>query len=464
MLADAGRRLVRLSWAERMGYGLGDAGFNFYWAIIGSYLAFFYTDVFGISAAAVATMVTVTKVVDAFTDPAMGALADRTRTRWGQFRPYLAGGAVPLMASGILALTTPNFDDQGKLVWAYATYGVLMLMYTVVNIPYSSLSGVLTALPTERTLLNSSRFFFAYLTSVIVGSATPEVVKWLGSGELFDPVGWRRTMTVYAGAATVLLMVTAFTTQERIKSETSDTGTAWLDLRSLFDCRPWLILFAVAMVFMVTMTLRGASAPYYFRYFVERTDLLGTYVGVQFGGLMTGAILSGYVARFVDKRRLLIGALLIAGLLSVALTFVPKPSVEVGPPLAIFEIFGLNLLISIALGFKAPITWAMYADVADYNEWRTGRRATAMTFSATTFSQKLGSAGGSAILLTVLSALGYSAGEMQSGASVAGIVYMQSLVPGLLAMVTAAILYGYALDAAVLQRIQQALSTRGEAR
>ena len=542
-------RWAKLTWTERIGYGLGDAGFNFYWAIIGSYLVFFYTDIFGIAPAAAATMLTISKVVDAVTDPLMGAIADRTETRWGKFRPYLLFGPWPLMAAGIMMMTTPSFSPTGKLIWAYATYGLVMLMYTVVNTPYNSLSAVLTANPHERSALNSARFFFAYLTSIIVGSATPSVATYFGGGDRYSPTGWSMTMAIYAIAASALILVAFVTTSERVTEASADQeSSALADLKNLFQCRPWLVLFVLAMAFMTTMTLRGASAAYYFRYYVQRTDLLGPYVGLQFFGLMVGASLAGVASRWFDKRRVLIVALLVVAGLSVAFAAVPRPpppgvvSIDndtgpvvqaedllgtagltsdtyvwtqhetvfwifrrrvaidpnggIGSPapsrhsslktdgrrgavvsvqrrgsngavtdsatlsFAVVCIFLLNFLISVALGFKAPITWAMYADVADFNEWKTGHRATGMTFSATTFSQKLGGAAGSALLLSLLATMGYRAGEVQSGASLDSIVYMQTVVPGLFALLTAAALLFYELDEERLRNIQAQLRAR----
>jgi GPH family glycoside/pentoside/hexuronide:cation symporter len=532
-------RLAKLSWGERIGYGLGDAGFNFYWAIIGSYLVFFYTDIFGITAAAAATMVTFTKIIDAFTDPAMGAIADRTNSRWGKFRPYLIFAAIPMMGAGILTMTTPDLDDTGKLIWAYATYAFLMLMYTILNTPYNSLSGVLTANTQERNAINSTRFFFAYFSSIVVGAATPDIAEYFGNGDRYSAYGWQMTMTIYAVIASCLFAVTFFTTKERVAPPANQGKTNPLnDLKDLLVCKPWLVLFVLAMAFMITMTLRGSSSAYYFKYFVERIDLLGTYVGLQFLGLMLGAMSTAYVARFVDKRKLLMIMLIAVGLLSIAFTFIPKPATlgvvavnetdrstldaedllgtpnaegdtfkwlkddqifwiikkrvpleETGARLSIADLRGetislvrtsedgtivdsakipkeiyimfiLNFLISVALGFKPPITWAMYADVADYNEWRTGRRATGMTFSATTFSQKLGSAAGSALLLSVLASMGYQANQIQSGASLEGIVYMQTLIPGLLAIVTALTLLFYNLPDKKLEQIQRELQER----
>ena len=532
-------RTAKLSWREKIGFGLGDAGFNFYWAIIGSYLVFFYTDVFGISAAAAATMVTVTKVIDAITDPIMGGIADRTQTRWGKFRPYLVWGALPMMGAGILTMSTPDLGDTGKLIWAYATYSLLMLCYTVLNMPYNSLSAVLTADTRERSSLNSTRFFFAYFSSIIVGAATPELAEYFGDGDRYSAKGWQMTMVIYAVIASCLFLVTFLSTKERVQPPANQEKTNPLrDLKDLFICRPWLMLFVLALVFMVTMTLRGSSAAYYFRYFVERPDLLGNYIGLQMAGLMVGALVASTFTRFIDKRKLMMLLMCVVAALSVVFTFIPKPShlgvvdtlytntetldaenllgiehrdgdvyqwlrhdkifwiikkrvplEETGPTLALDKakgtvisvivtradgsqkdsadlpqeivwMFVLNILISIALGFKPPITWAMYADVADYNEWKNGRRATGMTFAATTFSQKLGSAGGSALMLSVLAAMGYQAGQMQAGASLNSIVYMQTLVPGIFALFTAASLIFYNLSDAKVEMIQRELKDR----
>ena len=532
-------RLARLSWRERIGYGLGDAGFNFYWAIIGSYLVFFYTDVFGIGAAAAATMVTVTKIIDAITDPIMGGIADRTKTRWGKFRPYLIWGALPMMGAGILTMSTPDLDETGKLIWAYATYSFLMLCYTVLNMPYNSLSAVLTGNIQERNILNSTRFFFAYFSSILVGAATPELAEYFGDGDRYSAKGWQLTMVVYAVIASCLFVVTFFSTRERIQpSITQEKTNPLADLKDLFTCRPWMVLFVLALVFMITMTLRGSSAAYYFRYFVERPDLLGNYIGLQMAGLMVGAMLASTVTKYIDKRKLMMGLMVVVATLSIIFAFIPKPDkhgvvdiaandtvlldanrllagdhaegdtyqwlrhdkifwiikervplAEAGPrltledakgqvisvvrtradgtkqdsaelPAEILWMFALNILISVALGFKPPITWSMYADVADYNEWKNGRRATAMTFAATTFSQKIGSAAGSALMLSVLAVMGYQAGQMQEGASLDSIVYMQTVVPGLFALLTALSLIFYNLTDKQLENIQVELNAR----
>jgi GPH family glycoside/pentoside/hexuronide:cation symporter len=431
-----------------------------------------------------------------------------------------------MMGAGILTMSTPDLDETGKLVWAYATYSLLMLCYTVLNMPYNSLSAVLTANTQERNKLNSTRFFFAYFSSIFVGAATPELAEYFGDGDRYSARGWQLTMVVYSIIASCLFVVTFLTTRERIQPSITQEKTNPLnDLKDLFTCRPWLVLFVLALVFMITMTLRGSSAAYYFRYFVERPDLLGNYIGLQMAGLMVGAMFASTVTKYIDKRKLMMSLLCVVAILSIAFTFVPKPQSngagtllgqshvegdtyqwlrhdkifwiikervplgETGPnlnladakgqvisvirtgadgsvrdsaelPKEIIWMFALNILISIALGFKPPITWAMYADVADYNEWKNGRRATGMTFAATTFSQKIGSAIGSALMLSVLAVMGYQAGQMQAGASLDSIIYMQTLVPGLFALLTALSLVFYNLSDAKVESIQQDLEAR----
>ena len=485
-------------------------------------------------------MVTVTKIIDAFTDPAMGALADRTKTRWGKFRPYLLFGCVPLTAAGILTLSTPDLSDGGKLIWAYVTYSFLMLCYTAVNIPYSSLSAVMSADGKERNRINSTRFFFAYLSSIVVGAATPDIASYFGGGDLNSARGWQITMMIYAGIASVLFLITFLSTKERVEPlKSQKPASPAVDLKTLFSCTPWLILFVFAMVFVVVGTLRSASAAYYFKYYIGRLDLLGPYVGLQFFGLMIGALLASPLTRFFDKKKIIMFMLVLGGSLSILMTFVPEPdnsgvqsldneytaqtisaaqlsglnnvdhiewfshekgiwkftkrvkleetkailrasdyqgktlSVRVTQPggkvidsgklpSEIYIIFLLNFLISIALGTKPPITWGMYADVSDFNEWKTGRRATGMTFAATTFSQKLGSTIGSAVLLSLLAYLGYEANTIQGDASKDGIVYLQTIIPGILAILTASTLIFYKLSQSKLDDIQVELAARSD--
>jgi GPH family glycoside/pentoside/hexuronide:cation symporter len=446
-------RQAHLGWSERLGYGAGDLGFNLYWTTIASFLAAFYTDVFGLGAAAAGTLLFVTRLFDAVTDPLMGAIADRTRTRWGQFRPWLLVGALPLALMGVVTFSTPDLGDTGKLIWAYLSFSGLMLAYTVLSTPYSALSGVMSACSEERTTLNSLRFLFAFGGGALVNKFTLPLVDLLGEG---DPHrGWPLTMALYGVIACGLFALTFASTRQRIAPPPAQATSPATDLRDLLRNRPWLILFGLAMLIMLTITLRAGSAYYYFTYWLKRPDLLPDYLLVQMLAYAAGAALAPLLIRLFDKARLLAVLMLIVAALSTAFWFVGPEDIAL--------IFALNILISLALGPKSPLTWSMYADSADFGEWRNGRRATAMTFAAATFSQKLGGSLGSAALLWVLAAIGYAANQAQSGASEAGIQLLQTLVPGVFALLAAVLAFAYPLSGVRLKQIQQDLQDRDTA-
>lgn len=440
-------------WLERLGYGVGDFGFNLYWTTIGSFLAAFYTDVFGLAAAAAGTMLFATKMVGAVTDPLMGALADRTTTRWGKFRPYLAVFALPMAGVAWLTFTTPHLDQAGKLLWAYVSYALMMLVYSALSTPYSALCGVITSDGHERVALVSTRFAFAFAGAFVVNQWTLSLVAALGGSH--PSRGWPRTMLLYGLVAALTFFITFITSRERVVPVQSTPTSPRADLADLTKNRPWLVVVALSMAVMVTFTMRAGSAFYYFKYHVQRPDLLPSYLAAQSIALAAGAIAAPLLLRLVDKKTLLVTLLCVVSFLSVALYFVPDDRIEL--------MFVLNVLISFALGPKSPLTWAMYAEAADFNEWTTGRRATGMTFAAATFAQKVGGALGSAGMLWCLGFLGYAPNEVQSGASVSAIVALQTLVPGGFALLGALAMRLYPLHDEALSTLSAELAERRRA-
>jgi GPH family glycoside/pentoside/hexuronide:cation symporter len=327
---------------------------------------------------------------------------------------------------------------------------MLMLMYTVLSIPYSALSGVMTARSQERTTLISIRFLFAFTGGALINKYTLPLVTYFGAGD--DTKGWQMTMVLYGVLATIAFMITFFSTRERIAPPPLQKTHPLEDIRDLLHNRPWVILFALAMIIMMTFTMRAGSAYYYFKYYVGRPELLPNYLFWQMIAYAGGALLAPVMTKFIDKAKLLMILMSIVGTLSILFFFVPKDM--------IWTMFTLNILISLALGPKSPLTWSMYADTADYNEWRNGRRATAMTFSAATFAQKLGGSLGSAGMLWILAAIGYAANEAQSGASQTGIALLQTAIPGLFALIAVFVLRYYTLTGSQLEQIQADLKER----
>lgn len=443
---------ARLPLREKISYGIGDFGFNLYWANISAFLLIFYTDVMGLAAGAVGTMMLVTKLVDAAADPLMGAIADRTRTRWGRFRPYLLYAAVPLAITGVLTWTVPDLDSGGRLLWAYATFTLMMFVYTVLSMPYSALSGVMTADSQQRTTLISFRFIAAFAGTTLVNWLTLDLVRWLGRGD--EQLGWQLTMVLYGVVAIATFVAVFANTRERIEPPPQQRSTMRQDVLDLLGNKPWLVLFVLALVIMVTIVMRSGSLVYYLKYYVSRPELTGLFLGSYSVALAVGAALTPLLTRLMDKRRLMMGLMAGVGVISCAMYFVPKEYIWVT--------FALNTLVGLLLGPKSPLAFSMYADCADYTEWKTGRRATAMTFAAAAFSQKLGGAVASAAIAWMLAAMGYVANQAQSDASRLGIVLLLTVIPGVVALLAVWVMRAYPLDDAALARVEAELRARRE--
>jgi GPH family glycoside/pentoside/hexuronide:cation symporter len=441
---------MKLSLGEKLGYACGDVASNFYWRIFDVFLFIFYTDVFGIPAAAVGTMMLVTRMVDAFSDPLMGALADRTKTRFGKFRPYLLWGIIPITAAGVLTFTVPDLEQDGRLIWAYATYIFMMLAYTFINVPYGALLGVITGDSQQRTTLTSFRFIGAFSGGTLVAYFTPELVKMLGDGNI--QLGWQMTMALYGAIAAVLFVISFLSTRERIAPPSQQKTTIINDLKDLSKNKPWLILFSLALVIMLTITLRGSSGTFYFKYFVGREDLIGSFTTAYMLSLAAGAAITPLLTKYCSKQKLLIILMSIVALLSFVFYFIPREN--------IIAIFVMQIAIGLALGPKSPLVFSMYADTADYSEWKNGRRATAMVFSAASFAQKLGGALAGAIMGWLLASLGYLANQVQTESSELGIVLLMTVIPGVFALLAVFIIKYYPLNDHELNKIQTELTSR----
>lgn len=441
---------IVLPWREKISYGIADMGFNFFWTNISTFLLFFYTDVFGLSAAAAASMMFLIKIINAFTDPMIGALSDRTTTRWGKFRPYLIWGALPLGCAAVLTYTTPDLAGSAKLVWAYCTYLLMMVCYTLVNIPYNALSGVMSSDPQERSTINGLRFIFGFAGGTLVTAATPLMVKYLGHGNA--QLGWQLTMAAWGVAAACLFTITFLNTRERVLPLPGQKSDLAQDIRDLTNNRPWVVLFFLALIIMVSITLRTTTSAYYFKYFVGRPDLMASFVPAYMMAAAAGAALTPVMTRFVDKKRLMMILMSLTAAISCGFFFVGKEQVQL--------MYGLQIALGLVLGPKSPLAFSMYADTADYNEWRTGRRATGLTFAAATFSQKLGTAVAVAVIGAIFTSLGYVPNATQTVGSQAGIVWLMSFIPGAFALLAVCIMFFYDLDGKKLASIQHELVER----
>ena len=458
----------KLSMMEKMAYGFGDGASNLFWKTFTMFLVFFYTDVFGLAAAAVGTMMLVTRVWDTCFDPFLGALADRTETRWGKFRPYLLWMALPFGFFGVLMFITPNLTPGGKLLYAYLTYTLMMLVYSAINVPYGALMAMISPDSQERTSVSSYRFRFAFGGSFLVVLTMNPLVKFFGHGNgiLEAQHGFPRAMGMWAVLAVLLFLACFAGTKERIKPLKSQQTTLGKDLKDLFHNTPWFIVVAAGLFTQIMTSLRDGTILYYFKYYVgsyaassargcaahgagltfwvswllcyvRRYDLTSIFMATGMVCSLAGVVLIPAVTKVLGRKRTYL-LLLMAAVVLNSMSFWVRPS-------QLKLMFLWHILINVFTGPTMVIIWAMFADTVDYSEWKTGRRATGLVFSAASMSQKLGWALAGALNGWVLWLFGYKANVLQTTWTLTGIRMMMSFIPATAALVSLSIVFFYPL-------------------
>lgn len=387
----------KISLKEKVGYGLGDMAANFLFQTMLVFQLNFYTDTFGITAAAVGTMFLVVGVAGAFFDPVMGVIADRTSTRWGKFRPWILWTALPFGIIGLAAFTTPDLSPAGKLVYAYVTYTLLTLIYSANNVPYSALGGVITGDVAERTSLLSVRQVFANSAAFIVQAGAIPLYKYFGQGD--NAKGYQMTIGLFSVLCVIFFVITFLTTRERIQPAPGQKTSLREDLAAMWKSGPFIAVFLLTIMIFAGLSLRGGTMLYYFKYYVNNEDLFSLFNVFGLGSLLVGIMVSPRLSERYGKKNLFIIGLSLAALFTAVFLVLP--------PGAIVVAFAAEVLRQFAWGWTAPLLWAMMADVADYVEWKSGRRATAMVFAIMMVGLKGGLAIGRALASWLLSAYGY---------------------------------------------------------
>ena len=421
---------------EKIGYGFGDMASSMFWKLFGAYLMIFYTDVFGLPAAVVGTMFLITRIWDSAFDPIVGVVADRTHSRWGKFRPYLLWLAVPFGIIGVLTFVTPDWSPTGKLVYAYVTYSLMMMIYSAINVPYASLLGVMSPNPKERNTLSTYRMTFAYIGSFIALLLFMPLVNFFSgnSKDLGDQqTGWTMAVVVIAILCIILFFGCFAWTKERVKPIKEAQNPLKEDLKDLFKNRPWWILLGAGVAALVFNSIRDGATVYYFKYFVVEEDyatvsffgmsfvLSGLYLALGQAANIIGVIAAAPVSNRIGKRNTYMWAMIIATVLSVIFYWFDKED--------LIWMFVFQALISICAGSIFPLLWSMYADCADYSELKTGNRATGLIFSSSSMSQKFGWAIGTAITGWLLGFFGFQANAVQSEEAISGIKMFLSFLP-----------------------------------
>lgn len=484
----------KVSFGEKVGYSLGDGSANLIFQMMMMFQLFFYTDVFGIKATAAGMILLFARFFDAFVDPVVGILSDRTNTRWGKYRPWLIWTAIPFAVFFILAFTTPDLTERGKIIYAGITYTLLMSIYSFNNTPYSSLGGVMTSDIKERTSISSVRFVTATIaTFVVQGLTLPLVTKFGGSAT--SSKGWFLTITLFAVVGLVLMVITFFTTKERIAPPPNQKTSVRQDFKDILSSRPWLSMFILTLFLFTTLAMWGSSMSYYFNYVVNKEALFTFLSNIGLTGDVGnlgfwGTILDSFGLIVYDPEKVfavgfslfnmvgsiiqLLGVILLSGFLSgifgkrnvfiicLALTALFTGMFYWVSPDNIGAIFTLNILKSLAYAPTVPLLWAMMGDVADHSEWVNHRRATGFVFAGIVFALKTGLGLGGAICGGIIDSFGFVANTIQSPDAIEGIKLTSGIIPAITFVVGVIALTFYPISKKKNEQIQAELAVRRE--
>jgi glycoside/pentoside/hexuronide:cation symporter, GPH family len=470
----------KLSVKEKVGYSLGDLAANLVFQTLMTYLAYFYTDIYGLDTNhASAVMLTVGLIAAFGFNPIIGAIADRTVSRWGKFRPWILFTAVPLGVIALLAFSTPDFSYKGKVIYAVVTYTLLLLLYAANNLPYSALSGVITGDMKERNSMSAYRFVAVMFAQFFVQVFMLPIIEAAGGGD--KAIGIEKVMTWLAVIGTVMLLITFFTTRERIVPKPEQKSSLKEDLGDLFKNKPWVIMLSLTTLVFITLAMKGGSYVYYFKNYVDKdrltefiTPILNglSNIGVNFfgedpvsagfglfnaGGIIFMIVGIGFSKRLADKygKRDVFGiALVISTLFILLFYFFSSTSVEL--------MFVSQILHGFFYGITIPLLWAMIADVADYSEWKNNRRATAIIFSAMMVGLKGGLSIGSALLTWILGLFNYvpNSDALQVDTAIQGTKLLVSIFPSIPFLIGAALLFFYEINKKMETQIESDLKQR----
>lgn len=440
-----------LKFSEKLAYGAGDFASNLIFATVSTFLLYYYTDIYGLQAVAVGTILFVARFVDAVWDLYLGTLIDRTKTRWGQCRPYLLF-ASPLLAVCVVAsFTVPNGSDSFKLAYAYITYTLLMCTYSLVNIPYIAMPALMTDDPRDRTRLSAVRMFCAILGSMVVGVLTLKLVQVLGGDN--KQAGYQYTVSLMAGIGVLLFWVSFAFTKERVPPVKQEVMLK-ADFATLVNRRAWWMMALIGLCVYTALSITGGTVLYYFKYVVGDQSKASLYLFVVGLGVLCGILIAVALTKRFCKRKVMMMSATVSGLLYASFYFLDPKNVN--------TVYALGFTIQLFNGISVPILWSMVADTADDAELRSGRRMVGLATSSIAFSYKFGLGLGGAIAGFLLAAIGYQANVVQTPEAIHGLVLIMSVIPALSKLGVVTILYFYPLDQARLDDMQPRLKAMRE--
>ncbi|MDE8757426.1 MFS transporter [Pectobacterium polaris] len=441
-----------LSVKEKIGYGMGDAGCNMIGGAIMLFLSYFYTDIYGLSPALVGTLLLSIRVIDAVTDPIMGAIADRTQSRWGRFRPYLLWVCVPYVLFSVLMFTTPDWSYNGKVIYAFVTYFLMSMTYTAINIPYCSLGGVITADPHERVSCQSYRFIMVGIATLILSSTLLPMAEWFGGED--KARGYQMSMGVMAIIALFMFLFCFATVQERIKPAIPTNDALKADLRDVWKNDQWPRILLLTLCNVCPGFIRMAATMYYVTWVMEKSvSFASLFISLGVVGMMFGSALAKPLTDRFCKLKVFFWV-------NIALAIFSSSFYFFNPHLTSF-ILVMYFLLNVLHQIPSPLHWSLMADVDDYGEWKTGKRITGISFSGNLFFLKVGLAIAGAMVGFLLSYYGYDANAPQQNAeAMNGIIMLFTLIPGVGYLITAGVVRLLKVDRQLMQQIQIDLEKR----
>ncbi|MGQ8366661.1 MFS transporter [Glaciecola sp. 1036] len=475
----------QLSVLEKVGYSLGDFAANLVFQTLVTFIAFYYTDVFRIPTSSATSIIFICGLLGAFAfNPIIGILADRTKTRWGKFRPWILWTSVPFGVLSLLAFTTPDFDTDGKVIYAFVTYLLLLFVYSANNLPYAALSGVITGKMKDRNSMSSYRFVAVMIAQFIIQALLLPLVLVAGDGD--KAAGFEIVMTYLAIIGTVCFIITFLTTKERVLPVSEKASTIKEDLQDLVTNVPWIIMLVVTVLVFITLALKGGTYVYYFKDYADKAEMVSFLEAIGFNSFIAGVqnyfpnffwpddpatsafslfnasgiifmiigiFFSKSLADKFGKRNVFGLSLFVSTIFILAFYFYPKD--------AIGTMFTSQILHGFFYGISTPLLWAMIADVADFSEWKTNRRATAIIFSAMIMGLKVGLTLGSALVTGILDSVSYNPDLVtQSAETVNGIKLAVSVYAAIPFLIACACLFAYKINKSMENTIESDLAER----
>ncbi len=456
--------------SEKIAYGFGDFGFSMFWKLFSAYILFFYTDVFGITAAAAGTMFLVTRIWDTANDPIMGMIGDRTKSKWGKFRPYLLFGAVPFAIVGIITFSTPEVSESSKLIYAYITYTLMMMIYTICNVPYASLLGVMSSNSHERTSLATWRYIGGYLGGLLVTTTANYLFEYfsgnqiseiaVGGNPVITPAGFQYTIAVYAILTAIAILISFRGVKERVVDRKEKNNPVSADLSDLLKNGPWLLMFGVIVCVILGGTVKDGIILFYTKYYlgeqeiffigkVSQSGIASILLTIGMGFSLLGVILAIPVSDRLGKKNTFMLSTAVAVVFNTLFYFLKPDQVNL---MIIYSI-----IMAVFGGMLAPITWSMYGDISDYSEWKNKRRATGLIFSSSSATNKLGWTLGSSITGWLLAYHGFEANVVQTQETIMGMKIMIGIIPATLSLAALVFIWFYPLTEKKMSSIKAEL-------